>query len=226
MLDISLSGVSQTLSNLVGDVDISYTPFQDMVNTLASHHLAVGDHNDDNDDNDDDDDDDDDNENDNSGYTAYYYSSTGYYYDEDNETSYNSEYYGVSYSYDTAYDEVSSYYFYYDPDTNYYYDSKTEEEIWLIVLYVVLGILGVLLLIFVGALIFAVVFFIWSASSFVGLLIFPPLFICLLTTGGRLTECSLGYIEADGTSWPYDYIFKPLFQLYESQSHKFTNFSF
>ena len=91
-------------------------------------------------------------------------------------------------------------------------------------LYVVLGILAVLAALFIGGLILAFVFFIWSASSFVGLFVFPPLMVCLLTTGGKLSECSLGYIETDGTSWPYDLIFKPLITFIDSQSHKFTTF--
>ena len=229
MLDFSLQGLSDSLSNMVGDVDYTYEPTKALTSLFDHAHLAVGDHN--------------------SysysyysyygsysyysypsynpsygsysysyyyGYATSYWSSYGYYYDNSYSSSYMSEYYGISYSYDTAYDETMSYRYYYDPDTNYYYDQKTEEEVWLIILYVFLGILGFFLILFLGGLLLGLLAMIWSGTSFVGLLLFPPMAVCLITTGGRLSECTLGYIETDGTSWPYDFIVKPLSQFIES----------
>ena len=87
-----------------------------------------------------------------------------------------------------------------------------------------MGILAVMLTLFVGAVIIGMLMIAWTGSSFVGLFLFPPLVVCLIVTGGKMSECSLGYVETDGTSWPYDTIFLPLIMFFDSQSHKFTTF--
>ena len=222
MLDISLTGLVSMLNSLVSNVDVSYNPIKDMAAAVAegAKHLAVEDHN-------------------YSysyssysyySYYSYYYNyyysysysyggSYYYYYDSYYNYSYNYAYYGWSYSYDYTYDYYSSYYYYYDPDTGYYYDQKADEEFWLTVLYVFLGIIGFFLLLFIGGLLLMLIVFLYTGSSFLGLFIFPPMAICLITTGGRLSECTLGYIETDGTSWVYDTIFKPIYDSYHSYGY-------
>ena len=83
-------------------------------------------------------------------------------------------------------------------------------------MYIVLGIIAFFLALMFGWLVVMFLALAYTGSSFLGLLLFPPLMICLMSTGGRLSECTLGYIETDGSSWAYDTIFKPIFGSFNS----------